>query len=198
MNDLFRFLFPKISAKVNLYEIYKKANIDLNNKVKQIEEELTIIKQKYNNTCHALTGNIDKLFAFENTHKNNEIIVEYDFLTVSDSTIDIKIWNVKNYSGYYNPDLKLYAQSLNERKIIFIQDIQINQMNINMGYGQFAVKKLIQFSKKNGYKKITGTLALCDLRDKEHRERLLSFYGNLGFKIILDNTDETGRIILEL
>jgi hypothetical protein len=177
---LFRLLFPTIFKKVQLYD-------------------------KYNQIITSLIENNDKNIAINRTHKNFEILVycrvDYNFNLRKSSFINMDIYDI-NYHHYIISDLKLTAE-FRVDKTVFIHDIRnlSNSRKFGCGYGQFAVKKLIQMSKDAGFDEILGELVqedLCDSNDIQHGKRLLYFYEKMGFTIVLDNTGSTGRIKLEL
>lgn len=82
--------------------------------------------------------------------------------------------------------LSLFTTLDNELKIIKIDDIQIAEENTHKGYGTVALNYLVNKSKKDGIKKINGTISSIDYED--HGDRLVEFYEKFGFDINISGT----------
>lgn len=83
------------------------------------------------------------------------------------------------YAYYKNREVGRIVCGVNEEnKLIKIGDIICKRKN--RGYGSLMMKKLIEFSKTNGFKVIIGWLSYVD---KGHEKRLYHFYQKFGFEI---------------
>jgi N-acetylglutamate synthase-like GNAT family acetyltransferase len=82
--------------------------------------------------------------------------------------------------------LNLLATLDNEKKTIEIDDIQIAEEDTHKGYGTLALSYFIEKSKKDGIKKIYGTISSKDYID--HGERLVAFYEKFEFNINICGT----------
>lgn len=68
---------------------------------------------------------------------------------------------------------------------IHIDDIMVK--HYNQGNGTIAMKALFDFARKNGVKKITGSLSEID---NGHAARRNHFYEKLGFKVMPDRVEK--------
>jgi len=130
------------------------------------------------------------------THKNVDVLVLF-YPQFKANTILVQIQNAIN-QGTDIKEIQLHATLKRNNTELFIDDIK--QMspfnNYGMGYGQLAIKTIINYAKVLRVEKITGYLSNLDLddsNDKDHKRRLLHFYKKIGFKITLFN-DNTGNI----
>lgn len=195
MNIIFRLFFPSIAKRIDHCENTKKANSRLRDKVNHYEKELNDLKEKYISISKALKDNKDKIFSFEKTHKNAEIIIQYYFFYLMfKSSIDIRVWGIKNYNSC-NQDLLLYAYFSDDNETVVIENIT-GPREVNLGYGESAIKKLIDISKEKGFKKIIGNLEYVDIND--HKDRLFHFYNKLGFETQINTSGNKGKIYLEI
>ena len=75
---------------------------------------------------------------------------------------------------------KLQCVIESDRSILIGDIIHTQNRNYNKGYGSLMMKKLIEYTKENGYTLIHGNLSLVDA---DHKGRLYHFYEKFGFII---------------
>jgi hypothetical protein len=140
-----------------------------------------------------LIENPDNIISIQKTHRDVDIILAYRIYNQENPVLQLRLWNIDNYNKC-GQDLILNARILNNGQTVKIDDIAT--LEINKGYGQSAVKKLIEISKNEGCNEIIGDLGYNDLID--HKERLLHFYEKLGFLIQIFEGQNEGKIKLKI
>lgn len=151
---------------------------------KELSHQLKRINYLLNDRIHK-NSNI----SYEKTKKGIEIItavVEKDNL----GGIEIEIFNVN--CNFYAENRALVLWCKRYENEFFINDIWGGEGN---GHGEVAMTKLFEIAKREKINKISGQLVPTDF---ENRDRQISFYEKMGFKISLDDDRKNGYIERQL
>lgn len=156
------------------YEVLKNEKTSLDCKMKDYNK---ILKEIIKITRY---GNVVILNIVYNKKIDEHVLV---YKELDDFQIYVKAPGIRSSSTGLPTNIKLLVERQVDDNSIFIEDIQTGA-ETSMGFGEIALTHLIEEAKKGKISKITGLMVYDDLK---HRERQVSFYQDLGFRINGDN-----------